>query len=144
MSDNDNTQDLPRAGTLYSPRSAPNNWQPHPGQCRDRVGNGYYSGQCQNSAKFKRDVREGNALSGYKVLLAVEYCGVHDPVRLAAKQAERNRKQQAKWDAKEVTKKKAERAKALRERALAAIRRIAAGHNDPRGLATDILREFEE
>jgi hypothetical protein len=74
---------------------------------------------------------------------ALGYCRQHDPVAVQAKRDESARKWRAEWDAKKASYARAEAEKRLREDALSAIRQIAAGHNDPRGLASEILARHE-
>jgi hypothetical protein len=90
-----------------------------PSRCRESVlGHGYFcSHQCANPAKF------GN------------YCGVHSAeakAKRAAKQAENDRKNDAKWEAIALTRKKA----ANHDNLVSVLVAIADGHNDPRKLAT--------
>ena len=70
------------------------------------------------------------------------YCKQHDPETVEAKRNARN----AKWDAEFKAKqdrwdKKAKEEKAL-EASKDALEKIAAGHNDPRTLAMEILKLF--
>jgi hypothetical protein len=63
------------------------------------------------------------------------YCKQHDPEIVAKKSTDRMAEWQAKWAA---NKRDAEFTRAARQ----AIHDIAAGHNDPRGLAQSILDAF--
>ena len=64
------------------------------------------------------------------------YCKQHDPLVVSAKRNARSAKWKAEWAAKD---RDAEFTRAARQ----AIRDIAAGHNDPRGLAQSILDKLE-
>jgi hypothetical protein len=95
-------------------------WRNHPAgrpRCREAVAGVWDSYQCQNPAKF------GN------------YCGVHSAeakAKRAAKQAENDRKNDAKWEAIALNRKKA----ANHDNLVSVLVAIADGHNDPRKLAT--------
>jgi hypothetical protein len=96
------------------------------------LGNGHsVSGRCSNKAKHEQN--------GFL------FCGTHHPPmvaeRNAKRYAERKRQreiEQARWAARA----QAENAdRQLKDAAVDALRKIAAGHNDPRGLAREILAE---
>ncbi len=130
------------AGHLYTPRWIPKgapSFEPKPGQCRAAVheggrGAGFY--QCSRRAKVTRTVVTRNSET-----VDVEYCSTHDPVFIKAK-AEKWR---ADYDAKRAREQahhaELKRQKSLADAAIAAIKQIAAGHNDPRTLALELLAE---
>lgn len=63
------------------------------------------------------------------------FCKQHDPAVKAARQAEADRKNRKRWR---------ERAREFSgPRFLDALRQIAAGHNDPRTLASEIVDDFD-
>ena len=64
------------------------------------------------------------------------YCKQHDPVAVKAKDEARRAKYKAERD-------KKERVHVFQSDCIAAIRKIAEGHNDPRGLAQDIIAKME-
>lgn len=122
------------AGHLYRPRFWPHAqpWKPKAGQCRCAVpdeGRWPTYHQCNRKAKVTRTVK----LHGE--IVEVEYCGQHDPVAVAEKDAARKAKYDAQWAARE--------AKWARQRAgeaaLDIVRQVAKGHNDPRTICLDFL-----
>lgn len=64
------------------------------------------------------------------------FCKQHDP----AVKAERERKQREKYEAE----RERQRPKWHAHKFLKALREIAAGHNDPRSLAIEVLNEFDK
>ena len=81
--------------------------------------------QCARAGKVERDGKW--------------YCKQHDPVAVAERKAERDRKWRAECDAKDAARAEAKRQRELAAACVEAIKQIAAGHNDPRGLATEVL-----
>lgn len=63
------------------------------------------------------------------------YCKTHDPAAVKA----RSQAALAKWDAKA----RAERPKLFAHDMLAVLRKIECGHNDPRGIASEIINKIE-
>jgi hypothetical protein len=102
----------------YIKRQGPFGGNPvDPSRCRESICSGFHFHQCANPAKF------GN------------YCGVHSAeakAKRAAKQAENDRKNDAKWEAIALNRKKA----ANHDNLVSVLVAIADGHNDPRKLAT--------
>lgn len=97
-----------------------------------------HSYQCTKRAKVKRDVLwHGKPVS-------LEYCGLHDPVAVKAKREARSAKWKAESDAYQAKMNEDRRQKALATAAIAAIKEIANGHNDARGLALEVLRQNGE
>lgn len=133
-----------RSGFLYFPRfwpAARGPWKPEPGRCRANVhakGSSFHSHQCEKRAKVTREVLNGSTVE------MVEYCGTHDPVRRKAADDARRTERDAKWDERQRLWDEQKRIQALEKAALAAIRQIAAGHNDPRTLALELLAEHGE
>lgn len=128
-----------KSGPLFEPRFV-RDWKPRSGQCRARSGGGsYHARQCTNNAKVKRmvETRTGN-------MEEVEYCGIHDPVRVKEKQEARYAAWKAKVAARDEAREQVVRSRAFAEACVAAVKAIAGGHNDPRGLAMKTLAEFQE
>lgn len=122
---------LPGAGFIWVSRYG--NAKPREGGCRASVGSGFCSSQCGNKAKVDRDVLHHGKPARFG------YCGVHDPVAVKEKREVREAKWRAEWAAKTAARAAKEREAALASDAVAAIRAIAAGHNDPRTLALETL-----
>lgn len=102
----------------------------NPLYCRASKFSNYRRHQCFNKAT--------------KEWAGVMFCGRCFPPTVHARQEVR----QAKWDAEraaaEESRHQREAAAALAVAAVDGIRRIAAGHNDPRSLAQEILEEFDK
>lgn len=100
------------------------------GHCAQHIysplGNGHsIPGQCSRVGKLE--------LNGFL------FCKQHYPPNERAKRREREAARQAEYERnRAVWKKEADHAKMLKA-ALEAIKQIAAGHNDPRGLALEVL-----
>lgn len=71
------------------------------------------------------------------------YCGQHDPDAVAKRAEARDAAWRAEREAQRNTAEAARKLEAFREAAVAAIRQIAAGHNDPRQLAADVIAKHE-
>lgn len=131
------------AGHVYVPRWRPKDapeWHAEPGTCCHAVheggrGVGFY--QCTRKAKHKRDVLR------YGKPATLEYCTIHDPVAVKRKRDDWRAKFNAKMAAERADREAREAERVLKNAALEAIRKIAAGHNDPRGLALEILSDQE-
>ena len=67
------------------------------------------------------------------------YCKQHDPESVAKKRAER----EAKWEAEWAESQRKHARNAFKLRFEKALREIAAGHNDPRLLAAELLSEYD-
>lgn len=134
---------LPDAGFIYTgpmywPHEKP--WEPRPGTCRASVHDGGRSvgfHQCSRKVTVEREV----SLKGKAVTIG--YCRQHDPVEVARRTRERDAKWRAEWDERDRKHKEHQRQRELEAAALTAIREIAAGHNDARGLALELLARFE-
>lgn len=72
------------------------------------------------------------------------YCRQHDPVAVRQREDDRRAKWRGEWATEVAARKEADRLAALHADALAAIREIAAGHNDPRALAAATLAKHGE
>ena len=98
-------------------------------KCRAHVStNGsFYGHQCTNKGIIDRD--------------GVLFCRTHDPVAVEEKRAKRNEKWEAQWKEKNERWAAEEKQRDLLKRSLDAIRAIAAGHNDPRSLAVEVLSQ---
>lgn len=128
---------LPDAGFVYTTR-----WSngPHDqSYCCAAVHDGYGVGhhQCTRKPKVWRDVLHRGKPTNYG------YCTTHDPVRVAERDAARRAKWQAESDARNARWAAQEQERKLKDAALATIRQIAAGHNDPRSLAMEVLATFD-
>lgn len=134
---------IPDAGHLFKPSFMPKGatWEPRPGFCRHAVhegGRGVGFHQCFKRAKVTRTVDHGG-----KVIEA-EYCAVHDPVAVKAKADKWRADYEAKRERESARYREMARQKALSDAAIAALKQIAAGHNDPRTLALKLLAEHGE
>lgn len=99
-----------------------------PARVYSPLGNGHsVAGQCSNKGSLE--------CGGYK------FCKTHYPPNVVAKRKDREQKRKAKWDAESEHWKKVSARNALLQRCFLAIQQIAAGHNDPRALATETLAE---
>lgn len=136
---------LPDAGFIYTgpmywPGKEP--WQPAPGKCRGQCskseGNHTDFWQCPRPIKVEREVLH----HGEPVTMG--YCGQHDPVKVAERHAKRDAQYRAKWAAREARWNAEARKEEMGEAAVDALRQIAAGHNDARGLAQEVLARFPE
>lgn len=107
-------------------------------------GVGFY--QCNNGPKYFRLVARIDWRTGEATTEPVErgYCGTHDPVRVAERKKKRNEKNAAE----EVIRKAKQDKRRTREEFVAAcieaVRKIGAGHNDPRTLALEVLQKEPE
>ena len=103
---------------------------PNPSRCCVEVSmepGGFFYGQCSR--------KRGHGPEG-------AYCKQHDPAAVAARRKARNIALEAKWDAKlDEEMRRAELAKQAANMK-AALEAIRAGHNDPRGLAEEVLAKF--
>lgn len=130
---------LPDAGHIYVydgywPHERP--WAPDMARCRHAVhesGRGCSFYQCGNKVKVARKVSHHGKEAEFG------YCGTHDPIAVAEKNAKRDAKWESKWAAEEAARQAKADARDLAERAIEALRQIAAGHNDPRSLAIEVL-----
>jgi hypothetical protein len=68
------------------------------------------------------------------------WCGTHYPPSVAKRRADRDAERQAIYRARRARSDQRQAHEELKEAALAAIRKIADGHNDPRALAQEVLR----
>lgn len=93
--------------------------------CRESVWGNYRFIQCPNKVKVTRD--------------GIGYCGVHDPVRLAAKREAKREEHLARYRVRQRIEEEARLDRQKREHALKAIEMIASGYNDPQSLARSVL-----
>jgi hypothetical protein len=98
----------------------PKGHKPKPNQCCERVSSGWHSKQCSRPRGFGPEEA---------------YCKQHDP----AKVAERRARGEAEFKIK-MEKWKIESAAPI---FLAALKKIANGHNDPRSLAIETIKDFK-
>jgi hypothetical protein len=69
------------------------------------------------------------------------YCTIHHPDTVTARRAKASAEAKARWDAKQaIERRKWDRPKEYRD----ALRAIAAGHNDPRALAQEMLAKWND
>jgi len=94
-------------------------------RCDTRIHSGFLSHQCPRNGVIERDGKF--------------YCRQHDPVAVQQKRDERRKAMDDKFAAMDARHKEAARIAALKVDAVAALREIAAGHNDPRALAVEVL-----
>lgn len=102
----------------------------------DQFGVGHH--RCGAKAKVTRTVE------WHGKTYTLGYCGRHDPVVVEARRVKRKAENEAKnkaWDEERAEKK---RLRELRAEAVEAMREIARGHNDARGLAENLLQKFGE
>jgi hypothetical protein len=99
-------------------------------RCDTHVSSGFRSHQCARNGVVERDGKF--------------YCKQHDPVAVRQRDADRSAAWDAQWAAKEAQRKEAARIAALQIDAVAALREIAAGHNDPKALAVEVLAKHVE
>lgn len=99
-------------------------------RCDGRVHSGWRVHQCARNGVVEHDGKF--------------YCKQHDPVAVRQRDADRSAAWDAQWAAKEAQRKEAARIAALQTDAVAALREIAAGHNDPKALAIKVLAKHGE
>ena len=107
------------------------------GFCRHAVTNegGWFGWhQCRRRIKVEREVDHNGTVE------TLGYCSIHDPVFVA----EKNRKANEKYEARREAFRRERDMRVLGEKAIAALKVIAGGHNDPRGLARAALEGMEE
>lgn len=97
--------------------------------CNERVFRGYSTGPCGKPAKHDPDAN-GNLTK----------CGHHS----AAAKARKKAKQEATYARWEAEAKAKQRAADLNSEAIEIVRKIAAGHNDPRGLCLDWVQRKDK
>lgn len=142
--------DLPDAGHIHRPsgfdasyyqRQHGKPWAPREGYCHHSVHDGGRScsfHQCSKKTKVTREVlRQGKAETH-------DYCGTHDPLKVAAQAAARDAKWAAERAARDAKRDEDWRQRKLAQDAIAALKQIAAGHNDPRTLAIETLQASGE
>lgn len=71
------------------------------------------------------------------------YCATHDPVAVQARRDKSRAKWEADYAAKQANWARQKIEEQFKAAAIEAIRRIADGHNDPRGLASEIIERFD-
>lgn len=90
------------------------------------LGNGHsVPGRCSHAGKHEHN--------GFK------FCSLHLPAKVIARDAERETARKAKNEAISADVRRWEAARRQKDAALEAIKQIAAGHNDPRALAQEVL-----
>ena len=72
------------------------------------------------------------------------YCGIHDPVKVAEREAKRSAAYQKKQAFRQKMSWRRARRDKFHSECVKAIEAIAKGHNDPAKLATDIWAEYGE
>lgn len=70
------------------------------------------------------------------------YCGIHDPAAVKLRREERDRKWEEQWAMRRANAARQARDRDFRERCVEAVKQIASGHNDPRALCAEIMREY--
>lgn len=97
--------------------------------CRASIFNGWSSHQCSRKKAVERD--------------GIGYCKQHDPIAVQEKRDARDAERRAYWRAQEARDAREAHRRAWTEKAVAALRQIAAEHNDPGALAREVLSEEE-
>jgi len=111
-------------------------WQPDMANCRAAVHDGgRWPGfhQCTRKVKVTREVNH------HGKIVEMGYCKQHDPVAVKAKADAWRAKLDADCAERDAQRKAKRDAEDLARAAIAALRQIAAGHNDPRSLAIEVL-----
>ncbi len=111
-------------------------------RCRANVADGgrsFSSHQCEKVAKVFRDVIVyGEEEKGVQ---SIGFCTIHDPVKVA----EKRKAAQERWDREAERHKQAHaRNKDRPAEYVEVLREIAAGHNDPRALAAEVLAKWSD
>ncbi len=99
-------------------------------RCDAHVYSGWRGHQCARNGVIERDGKF--------------YCRQHDPVTVQQKRDDRSKAMDDRFAAMDARHKEAARIAALQVDAVAALREIAAGHNDPRALAAEVLAKHGE
>lgn len=99
-------------------------------RCDGRVHSGWRVHQCARNGVVEHDGKF--------------YCRQHDPVAVRQRDDARRAAWAAERNVEEAQRKEAARIAALRVDAAAALRKIAAGHNDPKALAIKVLAKHGE
>lgn len=96
-------------------------------RCAGRVWHdgSFYSSACMNNGKHEHGGKW--------------WCKMHHPPTVDAKRKERERKWDIKFRAEQAQRERAQALKRKQVAALKAIEQIAAGHNDPRALAQEVI-----
>jgi hypothetical protein len=103
--------------------------------CRAKVapkGGSWFGLQCQRAPVVQREI--GGKTFGF--------CKLHDPEAVAKRKDERDAKRNAEWAAKNAAWHLEARKKAALPELIAAMKLIAEGHNDARGLAVEMLAKI--
>ncbi len=99
-------------------------------RCDTRIYSEFRSHPCTRNGAVERDGKF--------------YCRQHDPVAVQQKRGDRRKALDDKFAAMDAKRKEAARIAALQVDAVAALREIAAGHNDPKALAIKVLAKHGE
>ena len=96
-------------------------------RCAGRVWHdgSFYSSACMNNGKHEHGGKW--------------WCKVHHPPTVKVKREERERKWDEKHQAEQAQREREQALRNMKNAALDACRKIAAGHNDPRALAQEVL-----
>lgn len=95
--------------------------------------------QCGHKPKIKRLVKVGD-----RAPKVYGFCSLHDPVVVEEKRKEKSVKFEREWAAKTASWERQERVDAATKACVDAIKRIAAGHDDPASLARECVAMFPE
>jgi hypothetical protein len=116
---------------------------PDPERCCVRLMSNYTSYQCHNKGKVTRLVAEIDWRTGKPTTKPVKrlYCGVHDPARVEERERKRQEEERRKEEAREAIRNRKRAEESFQAACVAAIREIANGHNDARGLAMDVMKK---
>ena len=99
-------------------------------RCDTHIYSGFRSHRCTRNGVVERDGKF--------------YCKKHDPVAVRQRDDAMRVAWAAERNVEEAQRKEAARIAALRVDAAAALRKIAAGHNDPKALAVEVLAKHGE
>jgi hypothetical protein len=116
--------------------------EPSPKYCAAAVHDGGRSvghHQCSRKPKVKRLVKVGD-----RAPKVYGFCSLHDPVVVQKKRKEKSEKFEREWAAKTASWERQEVIDLATRACVEAIRKIAAGHNDPASLARECVALFPE
>jgi glycine/D-amino acid oxidase-like deaminating enzyme len=130
----------PLTAHIWTPEAwaAKNGSKPNPDNCRASCsdnGRIIHFWQCTRKPKVFRELDHPKGTFGF--------CGQHDPVAVARRQAARDKKWSVKLEAQQASWQRDIDIEDAKERCVAALRDIEAGHNDPRALARETLAQLD-
>lgn len=125
--------------SIWSPRNGLDNRRPDLTQCRavvyPRETYGAFHGyQCPRKAVVFRCVEHHEGEIGF--------CRQHDPEAVRARRKAQEDRWNAEWEERKAQAERERRQREAQTAAKTALEQIAAGHNDPRTLAAEVLELF--